>query len=130
MDKLLSGRRVLVVEDEMLVLMMIEMMLEDLGCEAVVVASSLETALARVAEQGFDIAMLDMNLGGAESHLVADALDARKVPYLFCTGNASGDRRDHPRERLVLRKPFQFDILAKALAGLLAEHDGLLLTPH
>ena len=128
MNKLLSGRRLLVVEDEMLVLMMIEMMLDDLGCETVVVASTLEAALARVAESGFDIAMLDMNLGGADSHLVADALDAKQVPYLFCTGNASGDQRDHPRKRLVLRKPFQFDVLATALEGLLVEHDGLLPT--
>lgn len=125
MNEPLSGCRVLVVEDEMLVLMMIEMMLEDLGCKSVVVASTVETALARVAEQGFDIAMLDMNLGGADSHRVADALDVVNVPYLFCTGNATGDRRDHPKERLVLRKPFQFETLATALAGLLAERDGL-----
>ena len=126
MNELLAGRRLLVVEDEMLVLMMIEMMLADLGCESVVVASTLEAALARVAESDFDIAMLDMNLGGADSHLVADALDARQVPYLFCTGNASGDQRDHPRERPVLRKPFQFDALATALASLLVERDGVL----
>jgi CheY-like chemotaxis protein len=125
MNKLLAGRHVLVVEDEMLVLMMIEMMLEDLGCEAVAVASTVDAALARVAEGQFDIAMLDMNLGGVDSHLVADALDARNVPYLFCTGNASGDRRDHPRERPVLRKPFQFDVLVTTLADLLAQRDGL-----
>lgn len=128
MNKLLSGRRVLVVEDEMLLLMMIEMMLEDLGCETVVAASTIETALARVAEQDFDIAMLDMNLGGADSHRVANALDAKKVPYLFCTGNSSGDRRDHVSERLVLMKPFQFDVLVTALTGLLGEYDGAIPT--
>lgn len=121
MDKLLSGRGVLVVEDEMLVLMMIEMMLADLGCEAIVSASTLSTALAAVERGNFDIAMLDMNLGGEDSNRIADALDARGVPYLFCTGNTGGDRRQNVKPHAILRKPFALKALSERLAALVAE---------
>ena len=123
MDRLLSGRGVLVIEDEMLVLMMIEMMLGDLGCEAVVSASTVNTALAAIARGHYDIAMLDMNLGGEDSHRVADALDALGVPYVFCTGNAGGDRRQNVRPRAILRKPFAVKALSERLVALLSERD-------
>ena len=90
MHNLLAGWRVLVVEDEMMILMMLEMALEDFGCESIVVASTLDTAMEMVSRPGFDIAMLDMNLGGNDSYPIADALDARNVPYVFCTGNNGG----------------------------------------
>jgi len=64
MDKLLSGRRVLVVEDEMLILIMIEDMLADLGCAAVTSAATVNQAIALIESQNFDVAMLDMNLNG------------------------------------------------------------------
>lgn len=125
MDNFLAGRKILVVEDEMLVLMMIEMMLEDMGCETMVAASTVESALARIGENDFDLAMLDMNLGGRDSRPIASELDDRNVPYLFCTGNSSGDPRIGVRERPILHKPFQLDLLAQALANLLLERDNL-----
>lgn len=123
MTKLMAGRSILVVEDEMLVLMMIQMMLEELGCGAIVAAASVDVALQHVAARDFDIAMLDMNLGGSDSHAVADALDAGHVPYLFCTGNVAQDRSARVSEHLVLKKPFQFQALSAALQGLLGEYD-------
>ena len=86
MNKLLSGRRVLVVEDEMMILMMIEDMLADLGCESVTAAATVDQALALIDAQTFDAAMLDMNLNGNKSYAVADALAARGVPFVFSTG--------------------------------------------
>jgi CheY-like chemotaxis protein len=68
MDKLLSGRRVLVVEDEMLVLIMIEDMLADLGCKSVTSAATIDKALALIDAQAFDFALLDINLNGSDSH--------------------------------------------------------------
>ena len=123
MNSLLANRKVFVVEDEMLVLIMIESMLEDLGCTDVVVASTVQSALSLVGNNDFDIAMLDMNLGGASSSLIADALDTRGVPFAFCTGNASGDSRPGARPRRVLRKPFDFQMMAAAMADLLLERD-------
>ena len=82
-DKLLSGRRVLVVEDEMLVLIMIEDMLADLGCKSVTSAATVDKALALIDAQVFDAALLDMNLNGDDSHPVAEALSARGVPFVY-----------------------------------------------
>jgi CheY-like chemotaxis protein len=76
MDRLLSGRRVLVVEDEMLVLIMIEDMLADLGCKSVTSGATVEKAVALINAQVFDVAILDMNLNRNDSHAVADALAA------------------------------------------------------
>jgi CheY-like chemotaxis protein len=81
--KLLSGRRVLVIEDEMLILMMIEGMLADLGCESVTSAATIDRAIALIDGQVFDAAMLDMNLNGNNSRAIADALTARCSVCLF-----------------------------------------------
>ena len=120
MDKLLSGRRVLVVEDEMLVLMMTEDMLAELGCEAVATAATIDQAIALIDAQVFDVAMLDMNLNGNKSHLVADVLAARGVPFVFSTGYTAGDMREGYRDRPVLRKPFRFEDLDEVLTRLLS----------
>jgi CheY-like chemotaxis protein len=120
MDKFLTGRRILVVDDEMLIVLMIEDMLADMGCEAVTTAATANKALAAIAAQTFDAAMLDMNLDGKDSLAVADALAAHAVPFVFCTGNTGNNKREDHRERPVLRKPFSEEDLATALARLLS----------
>lgn len=118
--KLLSGKRVLVVEDEMLVLMYTEDLLADLGCEMVSAAATVEKALALIEAESFDVAMLDMNLNGDETFSVADALAARGVPFVFATGYASHDLGDGHRGRPVLNKPFLDRELAAVMTRLLA----------
>jgi CheY-like chemotaxis protein len=119
-NKLLSGHRVLVVEDEMMILMIIEDMLADLGCESVSAASTVDQAIALVDAQIFDAAMLDMNLDGTKSHAIADALAARGVPFIFSTGYSAHDMRDGYRDRPVLKKPFKYEELVETLTRLLA----------
>jgi CheY-like chemotaxis protein len=119
MDKLLSGQRVLVVEDEMLVLMMIEDMLADLGCKSITSAATVNKALVLIAGQDFDAALVDMNLNGNKSHAVAEALVARGVPFIYSTGNGGLDMKDDYPDRFVLQKPFKFEDLAKSLSHLL-----------
>ena len=116
MDKLLTGRRVLVIEDEMLILMMIEDMLADLGCESVTVASKIGMAISLVEGQEFDTAMLDLNLNGIESYPIADALTMRDVPYFFSTGNSLTNVKDGYRDQDVLKKPFTFEQLSSMLS--------------
>ena len=118
MDKLLSGRRVLVVEDETLVLLMIEDMLTDLGCESVTTASTVDKALALIDAQVFDAALLDMNLGGNTSHSVAEALIARGVPFVYSTGNTGRKSGDVLHDRPVLKKPFKYEELVETLTRL------------
>src|SRR4029453_16722378 len=120
MEKLFSGRRLLVVEDEILVLMMIEDMLGDLGCESVISAGTSGQAIALIEAHIFDAAMLDMNLDGDDSKAVADALSERGVPFIYSTGNSSRDMREGFSDRAVLRKPFSFDELTTKLERLLS----------
>jgi CheY-like chemotaxis protein len=119
MDKFLRGRRVLVVEDEMLILMMTEDMLSDLGCEDVVTAATVRQALAVIEGQFFDAAMLDMNLNGDNTHTVADALAVRGVPFAFATGYSDNVMRIGDRDRPLLKKPFQDEQLAEVFRRLL-----------
>ena len=106
MTDLLAGRRMLVVEDEMLVLMNIEMALEDLGCSAIHAAASVAEALDLLGRHRFDAAMLDVNLAGERSYPVADALIRFGIPFVFSTGYRDhGDRPDLD-DYPVLRKPY------------------------
>jgi CheY-like chemotaxis protein len=121
MSKLLSGRSILVVEDEMLLVMMIEDMLADLGCDAITTAATVDQAIHHVEEEAFDVAMLDMNLGGMGSELVADALVAHHIPFIYSTGNTGNAMRPGYANRPVLRKPFTAETLEELLtAALLA----------
>ena len=117
-DKLLSGRRILVVEDEMLVLIMIEDMLADLGCKSVTPAATVDKAVALISAQVFDVALLDVNLHGSDSHPVAEGLSARGVPFVYSTGNAGKSLRDGYSDRPVLKKPFKYEELAAILTRL------------
>ena len=120
MSKLLAGRRILVVEDEMLVLMETQDMLADLGCDAVVAAATNEQAIALIEAQHFDAALLDLNLNGVRSYPVADVLAARGIPFAFATSYGGQGLRDGDRKRPLLVKPFESDRLEKLLAGLLS----------
>lgn len=119
MDDLLSGRRILVVEDEMLVLLNVEDMLADLGCKSVSAAATVDHALALIEAQAFDAAMVDVNLDGRKSYLVADALAARGVPFVFSTGYSGQSLNDAYRDRPVLGKPYRNAELVEILTQLL-----------
>jgi CheY-like chemotaxis protein len=118
-NKPLSGQRILVVEDEMLVLMETQDMLADLGCDAVVAAATNEQAIALIEAQHFDAALLDLNLNGVRSYPVADLLAERGVPFVFATDYGGHGLRDGDRDRPLLVKPFECDRLEKLLTGLL-----------
>jgi len=119
MSELLAGRRVLVVEDEMLILLNIEDMLADLGCTSVSAAATVSQALALVEAQAFDAAMLDVNLDGGNSYPVADALAARGVPFVFSTGYGGQGLKDGYRDRPVLGKPYRSAELVESLTRLM-----------
>ena len=119
MDRLLSGQRVLVVEDEFLVLMHMEDMLADLGCDAVTSAATVTDALSLIDTKTFDLAMLDMNLDGDKTDAVADALAEHGVPFAFATGYSSPDMKDCHRDRPVLNKPIGNGRLVETLSFLL-----------
>src|SRR4051812_40265470 len=82
----LQGLKVLVVEDETIVAMLLEQMLEELGCEVAGVAGQVTLATSLAGSVDADLAILDMNLGGQSVDPVAEALDARGTPFVFASG--------------------------------------------
>ncbi len=118
---MLQGRRILVVEDEMVVLMNIEDVLKDNGCTHITAAATVEQALGVLDTLSFDAAVLDVNLGGELSHPVADELLARGIPFVVSTGYGKlaldGSYKDQP----LLIKPYRDDALLKALTQLLGK---------
>jgi len=113
----MSGRRVLVVEDEALVSMLLEDMLEDLGCEVLGPVMRVNDALAFVADPDsrIDVAILDVNLAGERSFSVAEALHAKGKPFVLSTGYDDGGIDQIWRDRPMLRKPFLASQLEAAL---------------
>lgn len=107
-DHPLSGLRVLVVEDEALVAMLLEDMLGDLGCEVTALASRVPQAveIARDPAQAFDVAILDVNVAGESIAPVAQALSERPAPFVFATGYGESGVPEAFRGRPTLQKPF------------------------
>ena len=116
MTNALQGRRVLVIEDESLVAMLLETILEDMGCTPVGPASNIDEgeALARD-EAAFDAALLDVNVAGRQVFPVAAALKARGVPFVFSTGYGEGGLPDEWRGNPTIQKPFTEAAIRDAL---------------
>jgi CheY-like chemotaxis protein len=119
MNNPFAGRRVLVVEDEMLVAWLLEDMLVDLGCMVIGPAGSVKQALAMVEANAIDVAVLDVNLNGEMSYPIADALAACGVPFVFVTAYDKDRMLDGYRAFPVLQKPFHRAELSATLARLL-----------
>ena len=110
----LNGLRILVVEDEAAISLLLEDMLLDFGCEVVGPAARLASALDMAQRETLDLAILDVNVAGEPVYPVVEALEAKKVPFVFSTGYGSAGIRDLYRDRPVLQKPFaQHDLRQK-----------------
>jgi CheY-like chemotaxis protein len=112
----LSNRKVLVVEDEMMIAMLIEDMLDEIGCKLVGPATNVPRALELIGKENVEIAVLDLNLDGQDTYAVADALQQMHIPFIFATGYGSTGLRKEYGNRPVLQKPFQAKDLEIALA--------------
>ena len=111
-----KGARVLVVEDELMIRMLLEDMLGELGYTVAAQAARVEEALDAAKNAAFDVAILDVNLNGQTVVPVAEALDARGMPFVFATGYGDVGLPEAYRNRPMLKKPFQMDGLGRTLA--------------
>ncbi len=113
-------QRILVVEDEMMVAMLVEDMIQELGYDVVGPAMTTERALLLAADESLDGAILDVNLGhGKQSTVVAEVLRSRGVPFMFATGYGSKGNIEAFRDSPVLKKPFSMSELGKMLGQIL-----------
>jgi len=114
-----SGLRVLVVEDEATVAMLIEDMLEELGCEIAASVASVSRAMDIAPVVDVDLAMLDVNVAGEMVFPVALLLQERQIPVLFSTGYGMAGLPSEFSACQVLAKPFsQSDLVAKLALSL------------
>lgn len=113
------GRRILVVEDEMIVSWVLEDLLADLGCEIVGPAAYVDQALAMLESTSIEAAILDVNLDGQMSFPVADALASRGVPFAFTTGYRRDSLPIEYQDYPMLQKPYDGSALTEMMAQLL-----------
>ncbi len=113
----LQGLRVLVVEDETLVAMLIEEYLAELGCVVALSARRVSRALVGMKDLEIDAAVLDVNVAGESVTPVAELLAQRNVPFVFASGYGAKGVEASWAGRPVIQKPFAERELR---AGLLA----------
>ena len=112
-----NPQRILIVEDEPLIAMMLEDFLDALGKDCVGTCDTVQSALATIADESPDAVILDINLsGGEKSWPVADALAERGIPFVLSSGGeeVADGHADRPR----LSKPYTMDGVQRALAAL------------
>jgi CheY-like chemotaxis protein len=113
----LTTIRVLLVEDEVMIRMMVADMVEQLGHAVAAEAADVASA-AGLAQTGlFDLAILDVNLNGKMSFPVADIIMRRRIPLIFASGYALSSIPSAYGSAPKLQKPFQIDMLAKAITA-------------
>lgn len=112
--------RILIVEDEMLVAMLIEDVILDLGHEVVGPAMRLDAALSVANNEEFDFAILDINLAGQQSFPVADRLTERGIPFMFASGYGAAGLSPPYTTAPILQKPFSPAQVETALKKLCA----------
>ena len=114
-----QGKRILVVEDELMIRMLLEDMLGELGYVVAAEAARIDEALDAANNAVFDVAILDVNLNGEPILPVADALAARGTPFVFATGYGERGLPEAYRDRPTLKKPFQIEGLEQMLQSAL-----------
>lgn len=124
-DSSLVGKRALIVEDNLLAGMSLESYLRDLGCEIVALCATSHDALACLANNPVDLALLDVNIIGGTSEPVARALDTMKLPYFFVSGYASPQLLPSDlRSRARLNKPVNPSRLRETMLECVASGPG------
>ena len=114
-----GDRRILLVEDDVLIGMMLVDMFDALGYPEPEQATSVEDALAAIAAGPVDAALIDINLGETKGWPVADALAARDIPFAFTSGGGDVIPPAHAHRKLV-SKPFRLSEIEAVLGGFFA----------
>lgn len=112
----MTGRRILLIEDEHIVAESLSRALRAYGAEVVATAATVEQALALLdTTPDIDGALLDINLRGVHAYSVADELMTRGLRFVFTTGYSAPIIPDAYRHVAVLQKPFEPEDVLMAL---------------
>jgi CheY-like chemotaxis protein len=116
-----TGMRVLVVEDELMIRMLLQGMLTDLGHTVAAETGAINEAMTLAKQAEFDLALLDVNLNGEPITPVVEILIERGVPFVFASGYGKSGVPEPYRAAPALQKPFQIEALAAAIAAAAAK---------
>ncbi len=111
--------KVLVVDDEPLIAMMLSDWLAEQGVEIAGPAHSVAQAMSLLDQTSIDAAVLDVSLGDEDCYAVADVLASRGIPFAFATGHSSASVAERFRDIATVTKPFDFEIVRQAVCRLL-----------
>ena len=117
----MTTRAILIVEDEPLIAMMLEDFLDSLGHTVVGTVESVRDAQAAVAEGGFDVAILDVNLKGENVWPVATRLREKGIPFVIATGGHVDPPPPEFAHVPVIEKPYTIDRVTPALDAAYAQ---------
>jgi DNA-binding response OmpR family regulator len=122
--RLPAGLRVLLVEDEFMVALLLETDLTEIGCEIIGPIGRVDRALEIARREAVDVAILDININGNEVYPVAEALAARGIPFVFVSGYGRRGLRAPWGDRPTLQKPFRIgDLVALIEATCVAKRN-------
>jgi DNA-binding NtrC family response regulator len=111
----------LVVEDELMIRMLLDGMLKELGYEVAGEAGRIDEAVALAKEAKFDVAILDVNLNGQPITPIVEILIQRGLPFVFATGYGQRGVPEAYRQNVTLQKPFQVEALAQAIEAVVSK---------
>lgn len=111
----LPVERVLIVDDEPLIVRLLELFLHELGIEKVIKCPTLTALMAEVDQGGFDLAILDVNLCGRPSFPAAERLLADGVPFFFVSGYVHEDMPEALRKVPLIPKPYLAEDIQAAI---------------
>src|ERR1700704_1508181 len=114
--------RLLVLEDEPLIALMVRNWLTELGCEAVGPAHTVPTALALIEDGPLDGAILDVSIGDQDCSPVADVLRHKGIPFALATGRPRDGLAATYADAPSLSKPYDFAAVRGIVAKLLDNH--------
>lgn len=109
--------RVLIVEDEAMIALMLEDCMAALGHQVCGIATTVKEALRHVAKGGFDLAIVDCHLKGEDAWPVVDVLAQADILFILSSGGSPGDIPAVYRDRPMLSKPYNMAAIADVLAG-------------
>ena len=118
-----SGHCILILEDDMMLALLLEDQLADLGYRTVK-AARVSNGVGIASTASLDGAILDVNVAGEASYPVAEALRERGIPFIFATGYGAGGLAPEFRNAPTLNKPYAYADLERVLAAALAAPQG------
>lgn len=113
-------KRILIIEDETMMTFLLDDMLTELGYNIAGIAQRFDEASDKIEYEGFDAAILDVNLNGQSTFALADMLQKKNMPFIFSTGYDQASLPEKYRTYPALQKPYSQAQLASHLELLLA----------